>query len=120
MGSILNSGLILIAGLTVFLLVYVGLVLWGRKWLIKHQVSCFWRSTYLAIFLAPGLLLYGEHSGIPVPSFAWMSGLSNAYNCYSKGLFCSLELNLYLAVLPFLATWIFAWLMCKEPEAKQK
>ena len=112
----MNSGLVVIGALVLALLVYIALVLWGRKWLIKHQVSCFWRSTYLAVFLAPGLLLYGEHSGIPVPALAWMSGLSNAYNCYAKDLFCSFELNLYLAILPFLATWIFAWLMCKEPQ----
>ncbi len=112
----MNNGLIFIAILMLALLVYIALVLWGRKWLIKHQVSCFWRSTYLAVFLAPGLLLYSEHSGVPVPSLAWMSGLSNAYNCYSKDLFCSFELNLYLAILPFLATWVFAWLMCKDPK----
>ncbi len=108
--------MVIIASLIGFLILYLGVVWLVRKWLIKHQVSCFWRSTFLAVTLAPGLLLYGEHSGIPVPAFAWMSGLSNAYNCYSKDLFCSFELNLYLAILPFIATWVFAWLMCKDTD----
>ena len=100
------------------LIIYFLLVRWGWKWLVKHQVSCFGRATFLALFLAPGLLLYSEHAGIPLPALAWMSGLSNAYNCFEKGLFCGIELNLYLSVLPFLATWVFVFLLCKSPEQK--
>ncbi|MCW8929800.1 MAG: hypothetical protein OQL19_06145 [Gammaproteobacteria bacterium] len=83
--------------------------------MITQQVSCLWRSLFLAIFLAPGLLLYGEHAGIPLPSFAWMSVASNVYNCVEKSLFCSVKLNLLVSILPFLATWIFAFMMCKGP-----
>lgn len=111
----MNSGLELVALALVALAVYLLAVWWIRKWLIKHQVSCLWRSLFLAAFLAPGLLLYGEHAGVPLPAFAWMSGASNAYNCIERSLFCSIELNLYLAILPFIATWIFAYMMCKGP-----
>ncbi len=112
----MDNDITIIAGLLIALLVYF-LVIWlFRKWLIKHQVSCLWRSLFLAAFLAPGLLLYGEHAGIPLPAFAWMSAASNAYNCIEKSLFCSVKLNLYMSVLPFLATWMFAYMMCKGPD----
>ena len=109
----------MIAMAVAILLVYVLAVWWVRKWLIKRGVSCFWRSTFLAVFLAPGLFLFGEHASLPVPAFAWMSALSSAWSCMEKGLFCSLKLNLYLSVLPFIATWIFAYWMCqgaRKPE----
>ncbi len=108
----------LIAGFLVALLVYLLVIWFVRKWMIKHQLSCLWRSLVLAFFLAPGLLLYGEHAGIPLPAFAWMSAASNAYNCIEQSLFCSVKLNLYMSVLPFLATWMFAYMMCKGPENK--
>ncbi len=112
----MDNEITIIAGLLIALLVYF-LVIWlFRKWLIKHQVSCLWRSLFLAAFLAPGLLLYGEHAGIPLPAFAWMSAASNAYNCIEQSLFCSVKLNLYMSVLPFLATWMFAYMMCKGPD----
>lgn len=111
----MNSIIEVIAAILAILLVYLLIVWLIRKWLIKHQVSCFWRSTFLAVFLAPGLLLTGEHAGIPLPAFAWMSGASNAYHCIERSLFCSIELNLYLAVLPFLVTWVFAYTMCRKP-----
>ncbi len=111
----MQSEILFIALLLTFMAVYLLLVWWLRKWLIKRQVSCLWRSTLLAVLLAPGLLLYGEHAGIPLPAFAWMSGASNAYNCVARSLFCSIELNLYLAILPFIATWVFAYMMCQGP-----
>lgn len=98
----------------IILIIYVLVVLWIRKLLIKKQVSCAVRSTFLAITLAPGLILYGEHAGLPLPSFAWMSAASNLYNCINRDLFCSFELNLYLVILPFLATLIFSYLMCQD------
>jgi len=111
----LTSGIELISVALAFLTVYLLIVWLIRKWLIRSQASCFWRSTILAVLLAPGLLLTGEHASVPVPAFAWMSGASNAYNCIERSIFCSIELNLYLAILPFIATWIFVYLMCKEP-----
>ena len=98
----------------VALIIYVLVILWLRKLLIRKQVSCWFRSTFLAVFLAPGLILYGEHAGIPLPSFAWMSAASNMYNCVNRDIFCSFELNLYLVILPFIATWVFAYLMCND------
>ena len=114
----MDSGITLIAAVLVSLILYFLFIWLVRKWMIKHQISCLWRSLFLAIFLAPGLLLYGEHAGIPLPSFAWMSAASNAYNCVEKSLFCSIKLNLYISVLPFLATWAFAFMMCKGPDDK--
>ncbi|MCP3851596.1 MAG: hypothetical protein GY694_15330 [Gammaproteobacteria bacterium] len=114
----MNSDLIPVVVLFASIVAYFLFVWFVRKWMIKQQISCLWRSLFLALFLAPGLLLYGEHAGIPLPSFAWMSGASNAYNCIEKSLFCSIELNLYVAVLPFLVTWVFAYMMCKGPEEK--
>lgn len=115
----MNNGLVIIAAVLGVLVVYGLLVWWIRKWMIKHEVACLWRSLFLAIFLAPGLLLFGEHASIPVPAFAWMSGASNIYSCMQQGLFCSLKLNLYLSVLPFLATWVFAYFMCLGPDTKE-
>ena len=109
-----NTGFEIIGMLIGALMIYVFVVLWIRKWLIKKKVSCFVRSSFLAVFLAPGLLLFGEHAGLPLPSFAWMSAVSNIYNCMDHDLFCSFELNLYLVILPFIATWVFAILMCKD------
>jgi hypothetical protein len=106
---------ILLLGIAI-LAIYLLVVWWIRKWLIKRHASCLVRSTFLAVTLAPGLLLYDEHAGIPIPSFAWMSGASNLYNCIDRSLFCSIELNLYMVILPFIATWIFAHMMCKEPD----
>ena len=115
-----NTGIEILSFIIVGLIIYLVVVLWIRKLLIKKQLSCFVRSLFLAIFLAPGLILYGEHAGLPLPSFAWMSGVSNAYNCINRDLFCSFELNLYLVLLPFAATWIFAYMMCQTPaENKQ-
>ena len=114
----MDSGITLIAAVLVSLILYFLFIWLVRKWMIKHQIACIWRSLFLAIFLAPGLLLYGEHAGIPLPSFAWMSAASNAYNCVEKSLFCSIKLNLYISVLPFLATWAFAFMMCKGPDDK--
>lgn len=109
-----NTGIeILIIGI-VSLIIYVLVILWLRKLLIRKQVSCWFRSTFLAVFLAPGLILYGEHAGLPLPSFAWMSAASNVYNCVNRDIFCSFELNLYLIILPFVATWVFAYLMCND------
>ena len=109
-----NTGIeILIFGI-VSLIIYILVVLWIRKLLIRKQVSCWYRSSFLAVFLAPGLILYGEHAGLPLPSFAWMSAASNAYNCVNRDIFCSFELNLYLFILPFIATWVFAYLMCDD------
>lgn len=109
--------MITILGLGVLaLVIYFLFVRWGWKWLLKRQVSCFGRATFLALFLAPGLLLFSEHAGIPLPALAWMSALSNAYNCIENNLFCGIKLNLYLSVLPFLATWVFVFLLCKSPE----
>ncbi len=102
-----------IATVLVILAVYLLAVWMLRKWLIRREVSCLWRSLVLAILLAPGLLLFGEHAGIPLPAFAWMSAASNAYNCVSQSLFCSLKLNLFISILPFLATWAFIYMMCK-------
>ncbi|MCK5697881.1 MAG: hypothetical protein KAI02_06950, partial [Gammaproteobacteria bacterium] len=68
--------------------------------MIKAHVSCFWRSLFLAFCLAPGLMLYGEHAGIPIPSFAWMSGAMSTYNCIEKSIFCSIKLNLLISILP--------------------
>jgi hypothetical protein len=96
--------------------VYFLAIWWFRKWMIQQQVSCFWRSFFLALFLAPGLLLYGEHAGIPLPAFAWMSGASNLYNCLNQSLFCSIKLNLFLSIFPFFATWLFAYMMCQGPK----
>ena len=110
------SGITLIAIVSGSLVIYLLAVWRVSKGLKKHQVSCFWRSTFLALFLAPGLLLYGQHASMPVPAFAWMSGLANAYNCIEYGLFCDIKLNLYLSILPFIATWVFVYLMCKVPE----
>lgn len=111
----LDSGIAMVGIGIAALIVYLSAVLWIRKKLIKQQVSCWIRSTFLAIFLAPGLILFGEHAGMPLPSFAWMSGVSNIYNCFDHDLFCSFELNLYLVILPLLATWIFAYMMCQTP-----
>lgn len=106
------SGIIIVLG---SLAIYF-LVVWQfRKWLVRRQVSCFWRSIFLAVFLAPGLLLYGQHGSI-LPAFAWMSGASNVYSCIENGLFCDIKLNLFVSILPFLATWFFVYLMCKGPE----
>ena len=112
----MDSGITLIAVILISLIVYLAAIWWVRKWMIKRQVSCLWRSLFLAAFLAPGLLLYGEHAGIPIPAFAWMSAASNAYNCIEQSIFCSIKLNLFLSVLPFLATWSFAYMMCKGPD----
>ena len=112
----MDSGITLIAVILISLIVYLAAIWWVRKWMIKRQVSCLWRSLFLAVFLAPGLLLYGEHAGIPIPAFAWMSGASNAYNCIAQSIFCSVKLNLFVSVLPFLATWAFAYMMCKGPD----
>ena len=106
------SGITVVAIVSVSLVIYLLVVWWVSKWLKKHQLSCVWRSTFLALFLAPGLLLYGQHASIPVPAFAWMAGLANAYNCIEYGLFCDIKLNLYLSILPFIANWIFVYLMC--------
>lgn len=111
----MDSGLTLIAAAFVALIAYFLFVWLMRKWLIKKQLSCAWRSLFLAVFLAPGLLLYGEHAGIPLPAFAWMSGASNIYNCAAQSLFCSVKLNLYMWILPFFVTWVFAYMMCKGP-----
>ncbi len=111
----MNSTLMIPAVIIISLILYVAVILWINKWLRKKQTACFWRALFLAVFLAPGLLLYGEHAGIPLPSFAWMSGLSNAYNCMENGVFCELKLNLFISVLPFLATWLFVYIMCKPP-----
>jgi len=109
-----DSGMVMIGIGLISLAVYLSVILWIRKKLIKQQVSCRIRSTFLAFFLAPGLILFGEHAGIPLPSFAWMSGVNNLYNCVDIDLFCSFELNLYLVILPFVATWIFAFMMCQD------
>ena len=104
-----------IAAILAVLIIYLTLVWLLRNWLIKRQVSCLWRSLILAVLLAPGLILYGEHAGIPLPAFAWMSAASNTYNCVQQSIFCSVKLNLFISVLPFLATWMFAYMMCKGP-----
>ena len=111
----MNSSSGIVGIVIVSVLVYFLAVWWTRKWMIKNQVSCFWRSLFLAVFLAPGLMLYGEHAGFPLPSFAWMSAASNAYSCIEHSLFCSIKLNLFLSVLPFIATWTFIYLMCNDP-----
>jgi len=108
----------IIALVVVSLIVYFVAIWWIRKWLIKHQVSCLWRGLFLAVVLAPGLMIYGEHSGFPLPSFAWMSGTSSAYYCMVESPLCSIKLTLFTSVLPFFATWIFASMMCAEPEKK--
>ncbi|MCU7939441.1 MAG: hypothetical protein KZQ64_11115 [gamma proteobacterium symbiont of Bathyaustriella thionipta] len=112
----MNSGLGVVGIVIISLVVYFLAIWWIRKWMINNQVSCFWRSLFLAVFLAPGLMLYGEHAGFPLPSFAWMSAANNAYSCIENSLFCSIKLNLFLSILPFLATWTFVYLMCKVPE----
>ncbi len=112
----MNSSLIIIATVLIILMIYLFAVWQLRQWLIRRKVSCLWRSLLLAILMAPGLLLFGEHAGIPLPAFAWMSAASNAYNCVSQALFCSLKLNLFTSVLPFLATWAFIYMMCKGPD----
>ncbi len=109
-----NTGIEIISIGIVALIIYVLVVLWVRKWLIKKQVSCLIRNSFLAVFFAPGLILLGEHAGLPIPSFAWMSAASNIYNCMDHDLFCSFELNLYMVILPFMATWVFAYLMCQD------
>jgi len=114
----LDNGISLIVAVLFSLGVYLLAIWLVRKWLIKHNISCFWRSLFLAVLLAPGLLLYGEHAGVPLPAFAWMSGASNAYNCIEQSIFCSIKLNLFTWVLPFLATWVFAYMMCQGPDKK--
>jgi len=114
----LNSITSIIALVIVSLIIYFVAIWWIRKWLIKQQVSCLWRSLFLALFLAPGLMIYGEHSGFPLPSLAWMSGASSVYYCMVESPLCSIKLTLFTSVLPFLATGIFAYMMCSEPEKK--
>jgi len=115
----LNSSFVGLGGIIVVLLVYILIILWLRKQLLKNQVACLWRSLFLAAFLAPGLLIFGEHAGIPLPAFAWMSGAMNIYNCTQLSLFCSFKLNLYLSILPFFATWLFSYMMCKDSQKEQ-
>ena len=107
-----TSGLIVIASGLAILALYLGLVWLIRKWMIRHEFPCFWRSLFLALFLAPGLLIFAEHGAIPLPSFAWMSAVNNLYGCAYHELYCSVKLNLLTIILPFLATWIFAYFMC--------
>lgn len=113
----MTSGIAFIGIVLGALAIYLLAVWRVRKWMLKQQVACFWRSTFLAVVLAPGLLLFGQHA-VPLPTFAWMSGVGAVYNCIENGLFCDIKLNLYLSILPFLATWVFALLMCKGPEQK--
>ena len=109
-----TSGVIIIASGVVILAVYLLLVWTIRKWMIKRQVSCVWRSIFLALFLAPGLLIYAEHGAVPLPCFAWMAALNNIYGCASHPLYCSIKLNLFTIILPMIVTWIFAYTMCKS------
>ncbi len=111
----MNNNLVIISLVLLSLIAYFVFIWWLRKWMIKTQVPCLWRSLFLAFCLAPGLLLYGEHAGIPIPSFAWMSGAMSAYNCVEKSIFCSIKLNLLISILPFFVTWIFAYFMCNKP-----
>lgn len=108
-----TSGIIVIATGLVILTIYLLLVWFVRKWMIKKQFSCFWRSLFLALFLAPGLLIYAEHGAIPLPAFAWMAAANNIYGCGYHELYCSVKLNLLTIILPFIVTGIFAYTMCK-------
>jgi len=114
----LNSITGIIAIVIASLVVYFSVIWWIKKWLIKQQVSCLWRGLFLAVSLAPGLMIYGEHSGFPLPSLAWMSGASSVYYCMVESPLCSFKLTLFTSVLPFIATWIFTSMMCTEPKKK--
>ena len=108
----MNNDIILIAIAIIALLTYI-FIIWGvNKKLKQYNTACLWRSLFLALFLAPGLILFGEHAGIPLPSFAWMSAAMNTYNCIEHSVFCSVKLNLFISILPFLATWLFIYMMC--------
>lgn len=114
-----NTGIEILGIGIATLIIYVLVILWIRKRIVKKGVSCLFRSLFLAVFLAPGLILLGDHSGLPLPSFAWMSAARNIYNCMEHDLFCSFELNFYLVLLPFTATWIFTYLMCQPPSEEK-
>lgn len=114
-----TSGLIVIASGIVILVVYLLLVWLINKWMKQRQVSCIWRSLFLALLLAPGLLIYAEHGAFPLPSFAWMAAVNNIYACTSYELFCSIKLNLLTIILPMLVTGIFVYSLCKGKKASE-
>lgn len=109
---VIASGLVILA-------VYLWLVWMIRKWMIRHQFPCLWRGLVMALFLAPGLLIYAEHGAIPLPSFAWMAAVNNIYGCNYHELYCSVKLNLLSIILPFIVTWIFAFTMCNSKKEQK-
>lgn len=109
------SVLLVIGG---FLIAYFLLVWFVRRTLIKYQINCVLYGGIIALLLAPSLLISGGHDLLPLPAFAWMVMLWNTYNCLQNDIFCSIQLNLFLVVLPFIATWVFTTSLCKDKRAQ--